>query len=104
VLAAFSVLSAIAVWEHGYLGLFAWQLENTAEMQVLADLCIALALVLTWLWSDARKDRQKSVGLGCSHAHSGTFGPFLYLLTSPTRQPIRQETSAPGARGASRLS
>jgi hypothetical protein len=55
VLVAFGALTAVAVAQHGVLGIFAWQLQNTAGLQVLVDLVIALSLFLVWMWDDARR-------------------------------------------------
>ena len=81
VLAAFSALTAVAVWRHGYWGLFAHQLQNTAGLQVLADLGLALNLVLTWLWRDARAAGRNPVPWVVLTLAAGTFGPLLSLLT-----------------------
>ena len=54
VLAAFSALTVAAVVRHGYVGIFEYQFRSLAGLQVLADLGIALLLVLAWLWQDAR--------------------------------------------------
>ncbi|WP_223789445.1 hypothetical protein [Marinicella meishanensis] len=48
VLLLFLGLTAVAVWQHGYVGLFTFQLSSYAGMQVLADLVIALGLFLLW--------------------------------------------------------
>ena len=80
VLGAFGVLSAIAVWQHGYIGLFTHQLASTAGLQVLADLCIALLLVLSWLWTDARRSGRNPWPWVLLTLAAGSFGPLLYLL------------------------
>ena len=95
VLAAFSVLSAMALWEHGYWGLFQHQLMNTAGLQVLADLGIALSLVMMWLWRDARQHgRNPWVWLLATLA-LGSFGPLIYLVTRS--RPARSSTVPDGA-------
>jgi hypothetical protein len=81
VLAAFTALTAVAVWRHGYLGIFEHQLLNAAGLQVLADLGIALALVLTWLWSDAKRLGRNPIPWVVLTLAAGSFGPLLYLLT-----------------------
>jgi hypothetical protein len=50
---------------------------------VLADLVIALTLVMIWLWRDARTGGRNPwpwIGLTLI---AGSFGPLLYLLTQP---------------------
>jgi len=50
----FLVLSGWAMWEVGYLGIFAVALKGPGEAQVFADLCIALTFGSRWLYRDAR--------------------------------------------------
>jgi hypothetical protein len=83
VLLAFAALSALAVWQHGIVGIFAWQLQNTAGLQVLADLVIALALFCTWMWRDARASGRAPLPWLLLTLAAGSFGPLLYLLTRP---------------------
>lgn len=97
VLAAFSVLSAMALWEHGYWGLFQHQLANTAGLQVLADLAIALALVMTWLWRDARQHGRNPWAWLVATLALGSFGPLVYLVTRS--QPARPSSVADDAAG-----
>jgi hypothetical protein len=81
VLALFSVLSGVALWQHGYWGLFTPAFTNSGAAQVLADLGIALSLFLVWMWRDAaRLGRTRWPWLVITLAF-GSFGPLLYLLT-----------------------
>ena len=87
VLLAFGALTAAAVWQHGYLGIFLLPLQTLAGTQVLVDLVIALTLVLVWLVQDARaQDRNPWPWVAATLA-LGSFGPLVYLLTRrpPTR-------------------
>jgi len=80
-LAAFGVLTGLALWQHGYWGLFEPALKSLGAAQVLADLAIALTLFLAWMWRDARASgRNPWLWLVLTLA-SGSFGPLLYLLT-----------------------
>lgn len=54
-LAAVGAPSALAVADHGFVGIFAHGLQNTAGTEVLADLVIALVLVMAWMVVDARR-------------------------------------------------
>ncbi|MCE2916304.1 MAG: DUF2834 domain-containing protein [Rubrivivax sp.] len=81
VLIAFGALTTVAVWQHGVIGLFAWQLQNTAGMQVLADLVIALLLFCVWMWRDARASGRRPWPWLLLTLATGSFGPLLYLLT-----------------------
>ncbi len=86
VLAAFSALTLAAVAQHGYLGIFEYQFRNLAGLQVLADLSIALLMVLAWLWQDARAHARNPYPWIVLTLAAGSFGPLLYLLTTPKRQ------------------
>ncbi len=81
VLVVFGALSAVAVWQHGIVGIFAWQLQNTAGMQVLADLVIALGLFCTWMWRDAKAHGRQPLPWVLLTLVVGSFGPLLYLLS-----------------------
>lgn len=81
VTAAFGLLTMAAVWRHGYAGIFLWQLQNLAGLQVLADLAVALALVGVWLWRDARTLGRNPWPWLVLTLLAGSFGPLGYLLT-----------------------
>ncbi len=78
---AFAALSAVAVWQHGIVGIFAWQLQNTAGLQVLVDLVIALGLFCVWMWRDATAHGRRPLPWVVLTLLVGSFGPLLYLLT-----------------------
>lgn len=69
------------MWQHGYWGIFEHQLGNTAGLQVLVDLALALTLVLRWLWADAKATGRNPVPWLLLTLAAGSFGPLLYLLT-----------------------
>lgn len=83
VLAAFSVLTALALWQHGYWGILEPHFRSFGGAQVLVDLAIALALVLVWLWRDARTLGRNPWPWLVLTLAAGSFGPLLYLLTRP---------------------
>ena len=87
VLLAFGALTAAAVWQHGYLGIFLLPLQTLAGTQVLVDLVIALTLVLVWLVQDARAQGRNPWPWVAATLALGSFGPLVYLLTRrpPTR-------------------
>jgi hypothetical protein len=86
VLIPFSLLSAVALWQYGYLGIFANELQNTAGMQVLADLVIALSLFLVWMWRDAKATGRNPWPWLVVTLTMGSFGPLIYLLTRPSEE------------------
>ena len=81
VLAAFAVLTALALWFHGYWGIFEPHFQSFAGAQVLVDLVIALGLFLAWMWRDARASRRNPWPWLALTLTTGSFGPLLYLLT-----------------------
>lgn len=80
-LALFSVLSAIALWQHGYWGIVAPHFQSTAGAQVFADLLIALTLVLIWMWRDASAQGRPFWPWLVTTLALGSIGPLLYLMT-----------------------
>ena len=82
-LAAFSVLSALALWHHGYWGLIAPQLQTLGTGQVLADLVISLGLVMIWMWRNATSTGRNPSPWFVLALAAGSFGPLIYLLTQP---------------------
>lgn len=85
VLVPFSALTALAVWHHGYVGIFVGQLQTWAGAQVLVDLVIALGLFVVWMWRDARSTGRNPWPWLALTLAAGSFGPLLYLLTSRPR-------------------
>jgi hypothetical protein len=98
VLAVFGALSALAVADHGIVGIFAHALQNTAGMQVLADLVIALTLVMIWMIADARRTGRTVWPWLLLTLAAGSFGPLGYLLVGAVRE--RRGRTAPLAAGA----
>ncbi len=80
-LIALGALTAIALAEHGLIGLFQVALSTTAGMQVFLDLAIALALFLAWMWGDAKATGRNPWPWLVITLSIGSFGPLLYLLT-----------------------
>jgi Terpene cyclase DEP1 len=81
ILVPFSALSLVALWHHGYVGLFTPAFQNFGAAQVLVDLVIALGLFLVWMWRDAAKTGRNPWPWLVLTVAAGSFGPLLYLLT-----------------------
>ena len=81
ILLPFSVLSAVALWQYGYIGLFTNQFTNVAGWQVLADLFIAVGVCMYWMWKDAQQTRRRIAPWILLSLLLGSFGPLLYLIT-----------------------
>ncbi len=92
VLAAFLVLTGLALWHHGYWGIIQPHFENYAGMQVFTDLVIALALFLVWMWRDAQKAGRNPLPWVLLTIVTGSIAPMVYLLiyktkSGPTAEP-----------------
>jgi len=83
----FAALSGYAMLEHGYFGLFEYQLATSAGWQVLADLVIVCTLAIVWMIGDARRHGRNPWPYVAITLFAGSFGPLLYLLVGALRQP-----------------
>ena len=80
VLADFAALTAYAVYQYGLVGFFAIMSANAATLTALADLTIALGLVLVWMWNDARERKAAFFPYAVLTLVLGSVGPLLYLI------------------------
>jgi uncharacterized membrane protein YfcA len=81
ILTAFSVLSALALWHHGYWGILAPHFQSFGGAQVLVDLVIALSLVMVWIWRNARETGRNPWPWIALTLVAGSIGPLIYLLS-----------------------
>jgi hypothetical protein len=86
VLAAFSLLTAAALWQHGYWGIIEPHFQSFGAAQVFADLVIALTLVMTWMWRDAKGRGRNPLPWIVLTLVAGSFGPLLYFVTQPRQE------------------
>ncbi len=100
VLADHVALTAYAVAQYGFVGLFDAALANAATIQVFADLVIALSLVVVWMWQDAREHDISPIPYALLTFGLGSIGPLLYLIRRFGRAP----SMAPQSMVASRVS
>ena len=77
----FGALTAAALWQHGYWGIFEPHFQSFGGAQVFADLVIALALFLGWMWHDAKATGRNPWPWIAATLTLGSFGPLFYLLT-----------------------
>ena len=77
----FGILTAAALWQHGYWGIVAPHFQSLGAAQVFVDLVIALVLVMTWMWRDARAAGRNPWPWIVATLLLGSFGPLVYLLT-----------------------
>jgi hypothetical protein len=85
VLALFSVLTAVAVVQYGFMGIFAQAFQNFATIQVFVDLFIASSLIMVWMWFDAKENGRMFWPWALVTLAIGSFGPLLYLLVGKRR-------------------
>ena len=85
ILIPFLALSAYALIDVGYIGLFEYQLESSAGWQVLTDLVIALVLLLTWLIPEAKRQGRNPWPWVAITLFLGSIGPLLYLAFSKSK-------------------
>jgi Terpene cyclase DEP1 len=84
-LLAFGTLTAAALWQHGYWGIFEPLFKTFGGAQVLVDLVIALTLFMVWMWQDAKASGRNPWPWIVLTLATGSFGPLFYLLTRPAR-------------------
>ncbi len=63
---------------------------------MLADLVIALVLVLVWMWRDAKAIRRNPWPWIVATLTTGSFGPLIYWLTRPTSEAVAIPSKIPG--------
>lgn len=95
----FLALSIFVVFQHGYIGFFEAVVANSATIAVLVDLCIALSLVLIWMWQDARKRGRTPLLHTVVTLFFGSLGPLLYFIQREGKE--AQETTQPAVRQGS---
>jgi RsiW-degrading membrane proteinase PrsW (M82 family) len=76
----FALLTAYAVAQVGYIGIFDYHRHSPAGWQVFTDLVIALVLVLSWLIPEARRAGHNPWPWVVVTLFLGSFGPLLYLV------------------------
>ncbi|MDP9139171.1 MAG: DUF2834 domain-containing protein [Pseudomonadota bacterium] len=90
----FAVLSGYAILQHGYLGLFEYQLASPAGWQVLADLVIVATMAMVWMIADARRTGRTVWPYLLTTVFLGSFGPLAYLLIGMLAAPDRRPAYA----------
>ena len=80
VILAFGALSAMALMEVGYLGVFLGPLQSWAGTQVLVDLVIVCVLAILWMLRDAKTSGVNPWPFIAITLAAGSFGPLFYLV------------------------
>ena len=86
ILVLFSILTGIALWQDGILGIFAVPLKSAGGLQIFVDLVISLSIVLVWIWYDTKKTNRSFLPWLILTLSIGSFGPLLYLLFRKSNQ------------------
>ncbi len=79
VLALFAALTAAALLDVGYVGVFRTQLQSWGGAQVLTDLVIVCTLAMVWMVGDARTQGINPWPFVMVTLVAGSFGPLSYL-------------------------
>ena len=86
----FSVLSAYAVIQVGYIGIFDYHRHSPAGWQVFTDLVIGMLLIIVWMVADGRARGRNPWPFVVVTLFLGSFGPLLYLLLTPAESSLPQ--------------
>jgi len=77
----FGALTGLAVWHDGITGIFGSIISSYGSAQIYIDLFIALVLIMTWMWHDAKATGRNPWPWIIATLAVGSFGPLVYLLT-----------------------
>ncbi len=80
VLLDFSIFTAYVVYQYGYVSFFQQALANAVSAQIFIDLCIALTMVIAWMWRDARARGISPIPFVVLTLTLGSIGPLAYLV------------------------
>ena len=94
VIALFSVLTALALMDVGYLGILAPHFQSWGGGQVLTDLVIVCTLACIWMLADARTSGVNAWPFLVITLFLGSFGPLFYLVAREVRASARRQASA----------
>lgn len=76
----FLALSGYAMYQVGYVGIWAAGVDNWGALQILVDLVIACLLISLWMIADARQRGANPWPYVVITLFAGSVGPLLYLL------------------------
>lgn len=90
VILAFGALSAMALMEAGYIGVFLGPLQSWAGTQVLTDLVIVCVLAIIWMVRDAKTSGVNPWPFVVLTLVAGSFGPLFYLVAREVKSRAAQ--------------
>lgn len=79
---AFGAFTVAADWHDGLAGIFAAIVRSYGSMQIVADMVIALSVVMVWMWQSARHTGTNIWPWVVATSGAGSFGPLPYFITS----------------------
>ncbi len=85
VIAAFGVLTALALMDVGFFGILAPHFQSWGGAQVFTDLVILAVLSCVWMAGDARERGLAVWPFILITLLAGSFGPLLYLVVRERR-------------------
>jgi uncharacterized membrane protein YqjE len=85
VIAAFGVLTTLALMDVGYVGIIEPHFRSWGAGQVLADLVILATLACIWMAGDARQRGLAAWPFIVLTLIAGSFGPLAYLVVRELR-------------------
>ena len=85
IIAAFAVLSTLALQDVGYLGIIRPHFQSWGGAQVFTDLVILAALAIRWMLRDAPARGLPAWPFILITLFLGSFGPLTYLLVRELR-------------------
>ena len=94
VIAAFAVLSTLALMDVGYFGIIAPHFRSWGGAQVFADLVIMGVLGCIWMARDARASGLPAWPFILITVFFGSFGPLFYLVAREIRSNAAQRIPA----------
>jgi hypothetical protein len=94
VIVAFTVLTAVAVMDAGYIGVFMSSFQNWSGAQIFTDLAIMCVLACIWMVIDARERGLVAWPFILITLAAGSFGPLLYLVVREMRSKASRPVSA----------
>jgi hypothetical protein len=94
VIVVFGALSAIALMDAGYLGIFLPHFQSWGAGQVLADLAILGVLSCFWMVADARERGLTAWPFVILTLVAGSFGPLFYLVLRELKAGARKSVTA----------
>lgn len=90
VILAFGALTAEALMETGYFGIFTMHMQSFAGMQVLTDLVIVCVLAIIWMLNDAKTSGVNPWPFIVVTLAAGSFGPLFYLVAREVKAGAKQ--------------